>query len=88
MRKILTLAEQNEVTTFGCTVVEMREAVESSFNLRFRDPVICAIAILCSAQDSIKGDNVDWMARDDARQAINRAKWVLATYVRDVEVAA
>lgn len=89
MRNTLTPAEQQEVAAFGCTIAQMREAVESCSNFRFRDPATCATAILCSAQESIKGDDVDWLARDEARQAINRAKWVINTYCIGIkEVAA
>ena len=89
MLKNLTPAEQKEVAAFGCTVAQMREAVESSYNFRFRDPATCATAILCSAQEALKNDNADWSDRQDALQAINRAKWVINTYCAGIkEVAA
>lgn len=81
----LSAQEQREVSAFGCTVAQMREAVESSFNFRFRDPASCATAILCSAQESLNGDIVDWSDRQDAIQAINRAKWVINTYCPDTK---
>lgn len=80
----LTESQKQEINSYGCTINQMREAVESSFNFRFRDPASCAFAILCSAQESIKGDNVDWSDREDAYQAINRAKWVISTYCSNI----
>ena len=64
-----------------CTKCVMPETAET---LSYEGSGGCSVC----KQVEFKDENVDWMARDDARQAINRAKWVLATYVRDAEVAA
>jgi hypothetical protein len=78
----LTQSEQEEVTLFGCTRAKMREATEQSSIFRYSGPSMMVIALIHEAQDHINDQygEVDWMRREDARQALNRAKWVLGTY--------
>ena len=84
----LTDLEKRQVKTFGCTMEQMREAIEESITFRFHGPAMVAMSLMSDAQEHINDEfgEVDWMRREDARQAINRAKWVLATYVKQERV--
>lgn len=80
----LTDAQRREIRMYGCTEAQMREAVEESLTFRFSGPAMYAASILSDAQEMIAHDDggtFSFMQVEDARQAINRAKWVLFTYV-------
>lgn len=79
----LTEQEKKEVRCYGCTKEQMREAIEESLTYRYHGPVMCAMSIMSDAQEALSFHGEDYMAREDARQALNRAKWVLATYVKE-----
>ena len=79
----LTEQEKREVRMYGCTEAQMREAVEQSLKLRFTGGAgLVAMSILSDAQEMISTEygEVDNMSAEDARQAINRAKWVISKY--------
>jgi len=86
----LSAAEQKEVRCYGCTVAQMREATEESLTFRFSGPTMMAMSLMSDAQHLIDDSygEVDWMRREDARQTLNRAKWILATYCMDNNKAA
>ena len=65
------------------TEAGMREAVESSLTFRFSGPAMMAASILSDAQEMISTEygEIDSMRAEDARQAINRAKWIMFEYV-------
>ena len=75
--------QKREVRMFGVTVEGMRESIESSITFKFTGPAMVAMSILSDAQEMINTEygEVDYMRAEDARQAINRAKWILTTYV-------
>ena len=85
----MTEQETREVRMYGCTEAEMREAVEQSITYRFSGPAMMAASILSDAQEMINTEygEIDSMRAEDARQAINRAKFVLFTYIMDKETA-
>jgi hypothetical protein len=60
----------------------MREAVEQSITLRFSGPAMMAASLMSDAQEMINTEHgeVDYMRAEDARQALNRAKWILFEY--------
>jgi hypothetical protein len=78
----LTDVEKRQVRIFGCTEQQMREAVEESLTFRFSGAGMMAMSILSDAQEMISTEygEVDSMRAEDARQAINRAKWIISTY--------
>jgi hypothetical protein len=71
----LTQQEKSEVRMFGCTVAQMREAVEESLTFRFAGPAMYAMSMMSDAQEEILRE-----LDEDARQTLNRAKWILSTY--------
>ena len=85
----LSTQEIREVSMYGCTEAQMREAVEQSITFRFSGPGMMAMSLLSDAQEQINTEygEVDYMRAEDARQTINRAKWIIATYVMERETA-
>ena len=79
----LTEQEKREVRMYGVTEAGMRESVESSITFKFSGPAMVAASILSDAQEMINTEygEVDYMRAEDARQAINRAKWIMFEYI-------
>jgi hypothetical protein len=79
----LTEQEKREVRMYGVTEAGMRESIESSITFKFSGPMMIAASILSDAQEMINTEygDIDFMRAEDARQAINRAKWVLFEYM-------
>jgi hypothetical protein len=85
----LTTREINEVRMYGCTEAQMREAVESSPSFRFSGPAMVVASMMSDAQEMVNTEygEVDSMRAEDARQQLNRAKFVLFTYIMDKQNA-
>ena len=81
----LTTKEIQQVRMYGCTEAQMREAVEQSITFRFTGPAMMAASLMSDAQEMINTEygEVDYMRAEDARQCLNRAKWILFTYVME-----
>lgn len=82
----LSVQEKCEVGMYGCTEAQMREAVEQSITFRFSGPAMMAASLMSDCQEMLSSDNggtYDFMVVEDVRQALNRAKWILFTYVMD-----
>jgi hypothetical protein len=83
----LTEQEKREVSMYGVTVAGMREAVESSITFRRAGAAMYVASLLCSAQEMMAYGpyDSDTLANimEDQRQLLNRAKWVLTTYVME-----
>ena len=79
----LTEQEQREVSMFGVTVNGMREAVESSTTFKFTGPAMVAMGMLSDAQEMMAYEQPDFNVIEDQRQLLNRAKWILSTYVME-----
>ena len=85
----LTTSEINQVRMYGCTEAQMREAVESSITFKFSGPAMVVASMMSDAQEMVNTEygEVDSMRAEDARQQLNRAKFVLFTYIMDKETA-
>jgi hypothetical protein len=68
---------------YGVTEVGMRESVESSFTFKYSGPAMIAASLMSDAQEMINPEygDVDFNRAEDARQCLNRAKWILFEYV-------
>jgi hypothetical protein len=79
----LTEQEKREVRMYGVTVEGMRESIEQSITFKFSGPAMIAASLMSDAQEMINPEygDVDYMRAEDARQCLNRAKWVLFEYV-------
>jgi len=71
----LTDQEKRQVTMFGYTESQMREAVEESLSFRFSGPAFMAASLMSDAQEEIVRG-----LSEDARQTLNRAKWIIFEY--------
>jgi hypothetical protein len=74
--------EKRQIRMYGCTESQMREAVEQSITFRFSGPAMMAASLMSDAQEMINTEygDIDYMRAEDARQALNRAKWILCEY--------
>ena len=83
----LTDKEKREVRMYGCTEAQMRQAVESSITFKFSGPAMVAASMMSDAQEMVAYGpyDSDTLANimEDQRQLLNRAKFVLFTYVMD-----
>lgn len=79
----LSEQEKREVRMYGVTVAGMRESVESSFTFKFSGPAMMVASLMSDAQEMVNTEygEVDYMRAEDARQCLNRAKWILFEYV-------
>ena len=80
---LLTEKQKREVRMYGVTVEGMREAVESSFVFQVSGPAMMIASLMSDAQEMVSTEygEVDYMRAEDARQCLNRAKWILFEYV-------
>jgi hypothetical protein len=81
----LSEKEKSEVRMYGVTEAGMREAVESSPSFRFSGPAMVAASMMSDAQEMMAYEQPDFNTIEDQRQLLNRAKFVLFTYVMDRE---
>ena len=74
------ICTQREIRMYGVTEAGMREAVEQ--RLRSTTPAMMAASIMSDCQEMINTEygEVDYMRAEDARQALNRATWILFEY--------
>ena len=77
------MQRKKEIRMYGCTEAQMREAVEQSITFRHSGPAMMAASLMSDAQEMINTEygDIDYMRAEDARQCLNRAKWVLFEYV-------
>jgi hypothetical protein len=73
MYETLSDVQKREVRMYGVTEYGMREAVEQ--RLRMTTPTMLAASIMSDAQELMETGDIE-----DARQALNRAKWILFEY--------
>ena len=83
----LTTKEIREVGMYGCTEAQMREVVESGSTFRFSGPAMVVASMLSDAQEMMAYEQPDFNTIEDQRQLLNRAKFVLFTYIMDRETA-
>jgi len=83
----LSETEQRQIRMYGCTELQMKEAVEQSLTFRFSGPAMMAASIMSDCQEMLTQGAADSMIREDVRQALNRAKWILFQYAMQRPVA-
>jgi hypothetical protein len=83
----MTESQKREVRMYGCTQDQMREAVEQSLTYRFSGAAMYAMSMMSDAQEMVAYGpyDSDTLANilEDQRQLLNRAKWILSTYVME-----
>ena len=85
----LSAQEKREVSMYGCTEAQMKEAVEQSITFRFSGPAMMAMSLMSDCQEMVSygpydGDTLANIL-EDQRQTLNRAKWILGTYCMKVD---
>jgi hypothetical protein len=68
--------ERREERIYGCTLAILKATIESSLTFKHSGAGMCAMSLMSDAQEEIARN-----LREDARQTLNRAKWVVATYL-------
>ena len=81
------MQRQKEIRMYGCTEAQMREAVESSPSFKFSGPAMVVASMMSDAQEIMAYEQPDFNTIEDQRQLLNRAKFVLFTYIMDKETA-
>lgn len=78
----LNESQKRDIRMYGCAEAQMREAVEQSLTYRFSGPAMMAASLMSDAQELINTEygEVDFNRAEDARQTLNRAKWILFEY--------
>ena len=83
----LTEQERREVRMYGVTEAGMREAVEQSLTYRFSGAAMYVMSMMSDAQEMVAYGpyDSDTLANilEDQRQLLNRAKWILSTFVME-----
>ena len=71
---------EQEVAMFGCDMEAFRKSLEGSVAFTVTGPGMCAASLMSDAQELIERG-----AKEDARQTLNRAKWIVFTYLMGKE---
>ena len=79
------IQREREIRMYGCTEAQMREAVESSPTFKFSGPAMVVAGMMSDAQEMMAYEQPDFNTIEDQRQLLNRAKFVLFTYIMDRE---
>lgn len=72
---------EDERLMFGCTLQDLQDSVESSITFKFVGPAMVAAGMMSDAQEALAADGAQRRTREEVRQMLNRAKWVLSTYL-------
>jgi len=83
MKQNYTPKEEREIAIYGCLLEHVREGIEESFGFHMRrtaKATMIAMSLMSDAQEEMAMGFTN-----NARQTLNRAKWVLAEYVMDTE---
>lgn len=83
--------KEREERMYGCTVADLREDVEQSITYKMAGPAMVAMGMLSDCQEMLAQQNPTIPsphANEWVRQALNRAKWVMSTYMMDMKEAA
>jgi len=79
------IQQEREIRMYGCTESQMREAVESSITFKLSGPAMVVAGMMSDAQEMMAYEQPDFNTIEDQRQLLNRAKFVLFTYIMDQE---
>ena len=72
------IQQDRERSMYGCTEADLRDSVESSITFKFSGPAMVAASMMSDAQEEIANG-----MEEAARKTLNRAKFVLFTYILD-----
>lgn len=69
---------EREISMYGCTEADLRKQIENSLDFKFVGPAMTAMSLMSNAQEEI-----EYGMKETARQTLNRAKFILATYMME-----
>ena len=69
---------------YGMTEAELRAMVEDSITVKVSGPAMFVAGMLSDAQEMTAWSQTSRMI-EEQRQLLNRAKWILFTYIMDKE---
>ncbi len=77
----LNESQKRDIRMYGVTEAEMREVVEQRIAFH-RSPAMMVASLMSDSQEMINTEygEIDYMRAEDARQCLNRAKWILFEY--------
>ena len=78
----LTTKEIQQVRMYGCTEADLRTSIESSITFKFSGAAMVAASIMSDAQELMSMSGSEG-TREQVRQMLNQAKWILFTYVME-----
>ena len=65
-----------ELSMYGCSIADFKDSVEDSITFKLTGPAMCIASLMSDAQEEMS-----YGMLDQARQTMNKAKWMLATYL-------
>ncbi len=80
MTAVLNESQQRDRRMYGCSEAELRESVESSITFKFSGPAMVAAGLMSDAQELLVFGGESEATREQVRQMLNQAKWILFTY--------
>ena len=67
---------ETQVRMYGCPEADLVKQIGGSITMKLSGPVMVAASLMSDAQEEMSMGMVE-----EARKTLNRAKWVLATYL-------
>lgn len=89
--KQLNESQKRDIRMYGTTEADMRENLEESITFRLAGPAMIVASLLSDVQEMMAhgpydGDTLT-VIQEDQRLTLNRAKWILSTYMMEKEIA-
>jgi hypothetical protein len=79
------IQEERERSMYGYTEAQLRESVESSITFKMSGPAMIVASMMSDAQEMMAYEQPGFDIIESQRQLLNRAKFVLFTYIMDKE---
>ena len=77
------MQRQREIGMYGITEADMRENIESSITFKTSGPAMIVASLMSDAQEMMAYEKPNSRTIEAQRQLLNRAKFVLFTYIMD-----
>ena len=74
------MQRQREFKMYGCTEADLRNSVESSITFKVSGAEMVAAGIMSDCQELMEMGGQSASTREQVRQMLNQAKWILFTY--------
>ena len=74
------MQRQREIKMYGCTEADLRNSVETSITFKFSGAAMVAASVMSDCQELLEMGGQSASTREQVRQMLNQAKWILFTY--------